>query len=589
MVPGIARLPLELDEEAPAVMRIACCLVLSLCWAGTALAVVFSYNLVDDTALLDDAFYAGEASDGSDVSGRLVLFFNPSNDGTMVALGAINIATLQEGLFIVDVGKPSSWRRVTPDGAIHSGNPAWTPDDSHIYWNADRINVDTEAVETSVFLHGYLVWQATMSRLPIDNWLVSHINSGGNQQDLALLPILNDGSEDTGRNPVIVTNFTFDSDPDLFPSFPSLNRDATSLTFAYRTEQFPVDFVPDLSDVYAIEDLRTIMNASKLMGTDISSLAPTLLTSPSLTEIRVGESANFAHCMRYSEDSQLILYCEDFNNTFNDDYFLSILTADFDVMLSLADGSGTDIRIAKVGNQSSTKPFPGGLRLLYLNVSKVFLTTLKITNNIAADVSGLPEGETEATIGGGQVPLPFVLTDSAVQMQTNVIFGDGSGASVNLADETVINFPAGSGSTSITTSTPLFLSGGGLGVSKAIAPREFGPDDTEFFPPLEITLTYTDEDVRDMDESILFPIIFNETFGVYTDIVPEEDIVFRDEVNNSITFTIDHFSTYALTDSAAVGLPVTTWWIRLSAALAVIAIGVFVLSRRSRKNDETSL
>ena len=47
-------------------------------------------------------------------------------------------------------------------------------------------------------------------------------------------------------------------------------------------------------------------------------------------------------------------------------FFLTLPAADFDVMISNADGSGADLQLAEPGNQGVVIPTPGGVRLTYV-------------------------------------------------------------------------------------------------------------------------------------------------------------------------------------------------------------------------------
>src|SRR5690606_19823825 len=136
-------------------------------------------------------------------------------------------------------------------------------------------------------------------------------------------------------------------------------------------------------------------------------------------------------------------------------------------------------------------------------------------------------------IGGSMVDLPFMLTDHAVQTTQAVTVLDAAGTSINLPAEQVINFPAGSTQNTISISTPI------TPVQQAQLPsnafisaipvvREFGPVGTQFYPPIPITISYSDDEIAGLDENSITPYLFNEDTGIFDIPVPEEDIVYRD-------------------------------------------------------------
>ena len=103
----------------------ACSLFLS----GLAYSGPITYTLGPDTPVLDPAFYLGEASDASNVSGRSLLNFGINHAGTEAAFFAINLNTFAIAPFTVQLGDPSSWKRESGDIPFQFATIRYTPDD----------------------------------------------------------------------------------------------------------------------------------------------------------------------------------------------------------------------------------------------------------------------------------------------------------------------------------------------------------------------------------------------------------------------------------------------------------------------------
>ncbi|MBI5092821.1 MAG: hypothetical protein HZB26_10315 [Candidatus Hydrogenedentes bacterium] len=495
-----------------------------------------SYQLGLESPLLDSAFYAGEASDGSNVSGRQAFFGRPSNSGTTVAFWAANNATFQCAIFLVDVGQPSSWRRLTADIAGSPSAPIyWTPDDQYLFAGHYRIPIATGTL-VDFSIQGYQLNDASMTRLPSGNWAAT-LNSGGTG-DVVLLPILPSGDEDVSRSLVIVTNI---EGAGIGPDWPHISGDGTQLTFA-DYDGF-ASGTPDHGDVWVVKNLQAIINAPKLPGTDISSLAPTTTSDPNMVAIRTTESANFAHTPFFSQDGSLVFYCEDFNNVFeNNNFFATVAVADFDVMISKSDGSGSDIRLTASGNQFAPIPFPGGTRLLYLrDVApgrlNMFVTTLEMSGPISGTVVGADQAGTGTNDGINDI---VTTTEQTVS--------DASGTVLTLPAGTVVDFPTGAAQeiTVITPIGPATQAQLPPGVNGIPVVRQFGPDGARFWPPIVVTIAYTDQEIAGMDEAHLRVFCYNSSTGVFDIEIPESDIVSRDLANNRISFRVTHFSTFGL-------------------------------------------
>jgi len=338
------------------------------------------------------------------------------------------------------------------------------------------------------------------------------------------------------------------------PEWPNLSSDGTMLAFFQYAGQGGTN--PDLGDIYVIPDVQTIAHAPLVAGTLESILAVDGLYDRKLVPIRTTESDNFAATPCFSQDKSLVFWTEDFNNKFRDsDFFGSLAQADCDIMLSLSDGSAPDIRIQRPGNQVAPVAFPGGVRLLYVSdvggVTHLYVTTLEVASAMPVDTQPLPGGGTTAEIDGQPVTLPFTLTENAVQMITPLLVPDASGTSITLPAQQVVNFPAGAPQ-QIQISTPIDpVSVPELPPEIDAIPvvREFGPEGTQFYPPIRITISYTDAEVAGMDESSLRVFMFNPATGIY-DIEVTAGLV-RDLAHNTIAFPVEHFSKYGLAGKIA--------------------------------------
>jgi len=482
-----------------------------------------TYSLGDATELLDQAFYDGEAADGSDALGRMAFFGAVSSDGTTVAFWAVNIATEEIAVFLVDIGDPSSWRRLTPDIPELPDQPIyWTPDDLFLVTKGKRIPLSTgEFVPHTV--HGYPLTDVSSTRLVGGNWLVTDWNG-----EIVALPVLGNGDEDPAREPVIVTDF---AGAGVNASWPGVTPDGSAVAFA-DWHGSSVPGVADLADAYVLKNLETIIAAPKISGTDISTLAPTSLADPNIVAIRADETDNFAHTPYFSQDKSLVFYSEDWENVFRDaDFFNTLLLADFDVMISNADGSGEDLQLAEEGNQGGVTPTPGGTRLLYLRdvagVVHLYITTLEVITDVVGNTQGDP-------------------ADNDITTTADQEASDASGTAVEISAGTTIDFPVGQPqqihiSTPIDPATEPELPDG---VDAIPVIREFGPNGTLFDPPVTVTIAYTNAEIAGMDEANLRVFRYNPITNKYD--IEITTIVERDLDNNTISFTINQFSKYGL-------------------------------------------
>lgn len=486
-----------------------------------------TYTLGEEVDLLDASFYSGQPEDGSDTSGRWAFQGRLSNDGGTVTFLAVNVASFQLAFFTVDVDDPASWRRWSQDVSVTPSGPIyWTPDGLSMVGGRWYLPAgSSQFVEHRV--HGVLMNDVSFTYLPADNWAVS-IYTPGAPDDLIAVPVLANGLEDLGREPVILTDFAAG---DVSPDWPHVSPDGSMVAFA-DYHGAPVGS-PDVSDVYVLKNVPAIMAAPKRPGTWISTLAPTSLADPNIVAIRSTESVNFAHCPFFSQDQTHVIYCEDRNNVFrNESFFGTIFSSDFDLMISSTDGTGEDFRFTRPGNQFFPITTGGGTRVLYVKevdgaAFHLFITTINVVTDVAGTVVGDP-AEND------------ILVAEIQQAE------DTCGTTVTVPADTIIDFPAGvdqaiSMTTPISPATEAELPPDTQGLPVI---REFGPEGTTFSKPITITISYTDGEVMGLDEANLRIFLFNTVSGKY-DIEITEGLT-RDLVNNTISFEVDHFSKFGL-------------------------------------------
>jgi hypothetical protein len=499
-----------------------------------------TYSLGSSVDLLDAAFYAGQPEDGSNVAGRMAFWGSTSNSGTTVAFHAYNIAAGQWAIFLVDIGNPSSWRRLTVDG-IPNDPICWSQDDGHLFVERYRISTATGEYHPHL-IHGHYISTSCVTRKPSDNWLFTYA-SGMADGDLIALPILNNGDEDISREPAVVTDLT-PSGPE--PTWPAVTADGSKLAFANQRALGP-DPVPYYvrANVYVLTGLPEILAAPKRPGTDISTLAPTSLTDPRFAAIEDGEE--FAWGPHFTADNKMVFYCEDWNRKFisGEQFFSTLPLSDFDVMLSKAGGAGVRHRLAEAGNQAMVVPTPGGVRMTYIKDMGGRLHLCITTLQTATSVPGTTVGDP---------------ANNDIQADASMTASDASGTTVAVSSGTTVDFPAGQPQ-QITIATPIDPASEAQlppGVEAIPVIREFGPTGTTFSPPVTITITYTDGEVAGLHERNLRVFRYNNATGAYD--IEVTAIVARDLVNNTISFTTDHFSRFGLgaaLDSDNDGIPDT--------------------------------
>lgn len=556
-----------------------------------AMAASTSYTLGAPVEMLDDSFY--------DNGSRAAWGSSLNHAGTQVAFFGMTYPSLVTNVYLVDVGDPSSWRRLTTNyGSFPQVRITWTPDDSAIY-SLKRIDAVTGAITES---GSTLIGAPLSSRgleftsLPSGNWMVVNSTIPGQLSVLNLLavPVFPDGSEDPARDTVALTNLGPGELRGILVG-PAVAPDGTRAAFYDMLQG-----APDIGDIYTLLDVQSIIAAPKIPGTSISTLAPTTLSDPRIVPVRAGAVPdNYANSPAFSQDGSLVFFNEDWNNVFqNADFIGTVALADFDIMLARSDGAAAPFRFQQPGNQGLAHPTRGGTRVLFAetvpaaalpgfqNINfHLYMTALDASTGVDADSAPLPESATEVVIGGQPQTLPpdITLTDSAVQLTAPVQAADASGTSVSLPQDQVVNFPAGTVDKAITISTPVAPVSEdelppGAPMDSIRVLREFGPAGTIFFPPVAVTITYTDAEVAGLNEATLRPYLYNTDTLRFDIPVPESDIVSRDPANNRITFLVSHFSVYGIggnagfTPSPMPGLPAAgNWTLAVSALLLALA------------------
>ena len=508
------------------------CVIASIFSAASGAQEV-TYLLGQGQDVLDAAFYAGDASDNSE-GGRFTLWGRLSNSGTTIAFFAINANTYDMSIFLVDVGASSSWRRLTPDMPFQALIPLnWSPDDTAIITSKFRIPLATGQWE-SYTPFGVTAWEPSVETIGGDHWLF------GRQR---AIPIWANGIEDPSRGVVEIFDI-----PTTDITFMDVSPDGQRLAFV----DWRRDTVPSGGDIYVIPNLPEILAAPKVEGTDISSLAVTSLDDPRLIHIRVEETENVAVMPRFSQDSSSLYYCEDWNNVYsNADFFGSMAFTNWDIMISNADGSGEDIRLAQAGNQSVLMPSSGGTRFLYLDAPTqqfhLYLAIMETVTTVSGDPVGTPE-------------------ENKIEIVAPQEIADTSGTEMTLPVGVVVDFPDGAPQ-EIQITTPIAqVTEPQLPENVNAIPvlREFGPAGTVFSQPIPVTIQYTDGEVAGLDEDTLRVFVYNEETGVFD--IEITDIIARDTINNTITFGLSHFSTIGLAGKTP-PMPLTPGFMAIQALL----------------------
>lgn len=533
-----------------------------------------TYTLENEVELLDPSFYSQEPS------GKISLNAAMSNDGTKVVLAALDLATITTEFYVVDVGAPSSYRRLLESVTFPlSSEPLiWSWDDSHVMvyqFTIDIVN-DTVVDDTDYWhnLSGFGIYflSSGATRKPTNNWRCVVSNTTENRpgdRELVLLPILPNGAPDATREAVQITAMDITaSDYTIYT--PIMSADGTVVTFMYADRTIGENRVKVIKNVDQIV-------AAKQPGVLASPLAPTSINDPQVIDIDGAINTPF-QATALSRNKSLVYITKDFNGAFSDENPLGTLPlSDFDLVVAPSDGSSTGYRIVQPGNQFLLSGTPDGTRVLYSKdvggLTRMFYATLK-ANTV---LTGTPEG------------------DNGVRLESPVEAEDGSNTSVVMPANTLVSFPMGAPQevtiqtpTEVVSQAALPVGGNNEPIVGAIpVVRDFGPDGTTFSPPIEIVMAYDDAQIGEADELDLRLFLYNEVTGVFDIEIPDADdvpaetvlkIVTRDIVNNTITFQTDHFSQYGIGVPAPVEeLPTGRLWSLTAIAGCIIALAAFCL------------
>jgi hypothetical protein len=467
--------------------------------------------LAAPTEFVSDDFYDGDLSDASNVAGRELLYPSPSHDGRRVAFWGRNRATGQSALFVVPVGHPDEWRRISvyvdnvPDGA-----PAWTPDDRCVFAGPLRYRVPvrgTIATPERIAVHGHELKHVAFTAMPAGNWAFTVAEDA-----ILALPVLPDGRTDVSRQPAVVVDL---GETPGSPAELDATADGSSLTFAVVTQTR----VASRGDVYVLHGVAEILAGN--------SATPTSLDDERIVPIRTVESDDFASAPSLSQDGTLVLFNERSDTASG-------------LYVTPADAWASDARLETAGDPSGAALTLGGMRAAYAlyqgDRPRGFLAPVRTTIPIAGVASG-----------------DSVITEEVQQLE------DGSGVRASLPKETVFTVLPGSRHDILveTPALPPVDAELPAGYGRVVAVRRIGPANATFAPPLAVTLAYADAEARNLDEASLRVYRYDPAVDRFTESVP---VVDRDAAANTLTFELDRGGTFAVLgagepDDDADGLP----------------------------------
>ncbi len=424
----------------------------------------------------------------------------------------------------------------------------WQRADSQTWAELKSATLDPQGgggFTTYVFdLTGNPEWTGTITRLRLDPLTQA-------LQQILATPVLPNGDPDPSRAPRFVTNYQtpseFVGDVEWPAAAPNLSR------FAFMDYSDMGGPGPDLSNIYVVDDLQDILNAplDPAYNYPVSSLAPTGLNDGRSSRAFV-DANQIATAPAFSQDGKLLLYSTDLNNVFyNQDFFNQLAAGQWDIGLTTSIGSAGQVTLTAPLNQAVGNPTRGGTRLIYFRQDelggpldlRLFATSLEsctivVGNDLGNNDIETTEDQEAADAGGTQVQIPAA---------TVIDFPDGEPQEIQI--ETPIDVVE-------EAEIPDDLENPGEKVADAIpVVRDFGPDGTQFNPPIEVTISYTDGEVAGLNEAELKLFLFNEgtsQFDIEVEEIatpgPSDDrwITGRDLVNNTITFRTRTFSKFGV-------------------------------------------
>jgi hypothetical protein len=368
----------------------------------------------------------------------------------------------------------------------------------------------------------------------------------------------------TVGGPVLrLTNF--DANPAI--SIPRLSRQADKLAFG--SNRF---------SGYVLHRVQDIVNGV--------AAPPSNLADPRVVDLGVG--TNITNFSSFSANGEAVFFSMDVIGSVSNQFgAIDYGQVDFDIAFAPADGSAGITNFAMAGDQIQAQISPNGSRIAYLDNSSgtwdLYVANLQTSAPTGGNAAAAGEN------GADNDGINDVVTTQPVQVS------DVSRTAVTIPSSTVIDFPTGAPQEiQITTPTspvqPAQLPAGVTGIPVT---REFGPDGTKFSPPIDVTITYSDEELFDangdpISELELRVFRFNPDSGLFDDEVPETDIVERDVENNRITFKAAHFSVYGLgAGAAAQAVPALQDWTIVLLSALLLAAGLTLLLSPQQKRPST--
>lgn len=353
-------------------------------------------------------------------------------------------------------------------------------------------------------------------------------------------------------NPVLRLT-SFEANPAI--SIPRMSRRADKLAFG--SNRF---------SGYVLHRVQDIINGV--------AAAPSSLADPRIVDLGVGgRITNFSS---FSADGEAVFFSMDVIGSVTNQFgAIDYGAVDFDIAFAPVNGSTPVSAFPLVGDQIQAQISPNGGRIAYLdNFSGDWV--LYVANvQTSASTGGSTVGENYGDAGNDGV------NDVVVTQSTQI--NDVSQTTVTIPQGTVIDFPADAPQEIlITTPTnpvqPAQLPAGVTGIPVT---REFGPSGTQFYPPIEIAITYTDAEIEGLDEATIRVFRYNADTDLFDQEVPESDIVVRDLANNRIVFRTAHFSVYGLGAGSTPSVP-GPHGVTLVVLSGMIALGAAAAMRRKR-------
>jgi len=152
-----------------------------------------------------------------------------------------------------------------------------------------------------------------------------------------------------------------------------------------------------------------------------------------------------------------------------------------------------------------------------------------------------------------------------------------------------VDFPAGflsddDGDLILVDITPLGSAPAGIvqtGLELTDVIFDLEPDGVEFDDPVTVTVVYADTDVEAVDELTLTPVYYDSGLGRWS--TSDIELMGIDPGTNTLVFTTEHFTVFALAGGELQGTP-TMSWMGLAALCLGLAATYLVIQRRLKLN-----